>query len=240
MESQEEPHEGQKEKSSPNSPIKFWGVDRLSWLKALSLGFPPLVEIDKGFEASSRGETAISIGGDADEGQTHIKDTSGSLDQEENPPPPVQFDGIVLPYFAKPMIGRGQFDVSRRWRHDLPNILISKTNLLDVRIALDGEQTEEDLPNECRYLIISPDLGIPTIALDRQWRESQGDNIPMMQIGATRAFDPEEEKTSGSFSFSGDGTGDLLRRGWEERLKSMVSVLLLERSGDGLFRRAGL
>ncbi|KAI0437207.1 heterokaryon incompatibility protein-domain-containing protein [Xylaria telfairii] len=231
---------GKEEKNTVATPIRFWSDGQFMWLDQLV----PVLRL------------VVAPDEEADEGLLTTRNKYENLDSNSNAhqkgkataparAPAVRLEEILLPGFDKPVLAEGikcraEDAFAHKWESSLEDALICVTAALEVHISRNGKKIEDGTgrPNERRYRIIAPDVGLRTIDLDREWRERQGDWLLFIQIGASKAFDPKEK--SNFVKFLADGKRDYTPAGWEEHPKRLVTVLLLELERSGLFLRTGM
>lgn len=227
----------------PDTPIKFWGNGRRKWLKTVVPMFRPVMESGGETNTPSDIDTKSSSERGPDDDQLRRTDSgSGNPSQrKDDSTSPVTFDEILVPDSTEPVFGRQCHDFSLEERSDLSNTLVCTTDVLEVHIAREGEAIHDsyDQLDERQYRILSPDLGFSTTNLDREWRENQGDKIPMMKIGVSKTLFVGGKEYDPWAAFA-DREGEPGYHSLEKHYKKKVIVLLLEDSGHELFQRAGM
>ncbi|KAK4237684.1 hypothetical protein C8A03DRAFT_34345 [Achaetomium macrosporum] len=126
-------------------------------------------------------------------------------------------------------------DKADGWARELANMLVFSADTMHVTISAEGELVRWDSDTR-RYTIVSPELDLNSIDLNKPCRQKQGAAVELMALAEAKAFE------DGDFLEVDDATGHVFPRiGWADHPVPLVAALMVETDlTTGISRRLGL
>lgn len=126
-------------------------------------------------------------------------------------------------------------DKGEDWAQEVENMLVFSADTLQVTVSSEGEPVRWD-PETRRYDVVSPELDLAFIDLNKAWRDKQPVALEFVALAEAKAFDDDD------FLKVDAARGHVFpKMGWANHPVSLVAALLVETDAEtGISQRLGL